>query len=89
MKRMLAVLALSVSLASTAIAVDQKSLLLGIAIAAGFQAVPLTRTHVVQPMVHAIQRAVRPVPQDAADREAKKQRKAEQKASRRHRRGLD
>jgi hypothetical protein len=52
--------------------VDGKSLLIGISIGLGVYTYQGTRNHVVLPTVHAIQRAIRPLPQDKIDKVEKK-----------------
>lgn len=62
-------------------AVDGKSLLIGISIGLGVYGYQGTRTHVVAPAVRAVQRVIRPIPQDKVDRANRKAEKARKKAA--------
>jgi hypothetical protein len=74
-RAMLLIFALSL----TASAVDQKSLLLGIGIGLGMSAYQGTRSKVLLPTAHFIQRTVRPIPQDKIEKANRKAAKAARK----------
>lgn len=73
MKRLFLIALLGCSI--SAAAVDGKSLLIGIGIGLGLYTFQGTRTHVILPVAHAIQRTIRPIPQDKIDKAARKARK--------------
>ena len=74
------VCALILALSTAALAVDGRSLLIGISIGLGLTAYQGTRQHVVLPVGHAMQRAIRPIPQDKIDRENRKAAKRAKKS---------
>lgn len=67
-------------LSSVGWATDAKSLLLGIGIGLGLYGAQTTRQYVVMPVVHKIQRVIRPIPQDKIDKERRRAEKAARKA---------
>lgn len=77
--KQLRVFAIIVALSLPSLATDGKSLLIGISIGLGITAYSGTRNHIVLPAAHAIQRSIRPVPQDRIDRENRKAAKAAKK----------
>lgn len=79
--RCIRVIATVLALSLPSPATDGKSLLIGISIGLGITAYSGTRNHIVLPAAHAIQRSVRPVPQDRIDRENRKAAKAAKKAA--------
>lgn len=72
MRRKVLALVFCVALASEALAVDSKSLFIGIGIGLGLYTYQGTRTHVFLPAAHAVQRTIRPVPQDKIDKANRK-----------------
>lgn len=78
MKRLLTITVLLV--ATSCYAVDGKSLLIGISIGLGIYTYQGTRQHVVLPTVHAIQRTIRPLPQDKINKQQRKAAKRLKKA---------
>lgn len=72
MKKLILTLALLTSFAIPSSAVDGKVLLVGIGIGLGIYTYQGTRNHVILPTIHAVQRTVRPTPQDKIDKQRNK-----------------
>ena len=58
-----------------------KMLLIGISIGLGLAGYQGTRQHVILPTAHAVQRTIRPLPQDKIDKENRKEVKAAKRAA--------
>jgi hypothetical protein len=57
--------------------------LIGFGVGVGVQVVPFTRNHIIMPPLKAIQRTIRPIPQDKVDAANRKAEKARRKAAKR------
>jgi len=68
-------------LSSVSLAVDGKSLLIGIGIGLGLYTYQGTRQHVILPATHKIQRTIRPIPQDKIEKENRRALKAAKRAA--------
>jgi hypothetical protein len=80
MRRIQTIVAI-LALSASALAVDTKTLTIGITIGLGLAGYSGTRTHVLLPTAHAIQRTLRPIPQDRIDAQQRKLAKARRKAA--------